>query len=357
MQGGTTMINMAIIGLGGMGVWHLKRLQREQPDIKVIGAYDVREEAKADIVRRGLINYDSPQQIYEDKSIDLVLITTPNDVHKSYAIALLEADKNVICEKPVTLNAAELEEIITVAERSGKLFTIHQNRRWDRDYQTIQKIIADKHLNNPYIIESRVQGSRRGMFGWRAFKPNGGGMVLDWGIHLIDQIMDLVPERVVSVYANLHCIGTKDVDDNFTAILRFEGGLTALVNVSMNCFILQPRWHMCCEDGTAVIEAGWENVGKIVKLADPTELDWDDAIIYTAAGPTRSMLPRPKETTIELPLPEGSRDLKEFYTNVIEVIQGKAKPIVTTAQALRVMKVIDAVFESERIKTAVTTSI
>ena len=348
-------INMAIIGMGGMGVWHFDRVTKQIPGIKIVGAYDIRQEIKDAIEARGIKNYPDPEAIYADKNVDLVLIATPNDVHKSYSINCLNAGKHVVCEKPVTLNAAELEEVIAVAKKTGKLFTVHQNRRWDRDYQTIQKILSDGLLSNPYFIESRVQGSRKGMFGWRAFKPNGGGMVLDWGIHLIDQIMDLVDDKVASVYANLHYIGTKEVDDNFTTILRFERGLTALVNISMNCFILQPRWHMSCEDGTAVIEAGWKNNGKIVKLADTTELDWSDAIVYTDAGPTRSMLPRPKETTLELELPEGNRNWTEYYENVIDVINGKAdKPIVTTDQALRVMKVIDAVFESDKIGAAVT---
>jgi predicted dehydrogenase len=349
-------INMAIIGMGGMAGWHRENITKKIPEIKVTGAYDIREEAKANIEKYGLKNYASPEELYEDKSVELVLIATPNDVHKPYAISLMESGKNVISEKPVTLNSAELEEIIAVSERTGKLFTVHQNRRWDSDYLTVKKILSDGLLHNPYTIESRVQGSRRGMFGWRAHKINGGGMVLDWGIHLLDQMLNLIPETVVSVNAHLHYIGTKEVDDCFTAMMRFEGGLTYIVNISMNSFIVQPRWHISCEDGTAIIK-NWELDGNITKLADPSELDWSEDIIYTAAGPTRSMLPRPKETTVELPLPAVKGDWADYYKNIADVLRGKAEPIVTTAQALRVMKVVDAVFESQRIGAAVTTRI
>lgn len=349
-------LNMAIIGMGGMAGWHYKNVTEHVPGVTVTGAYDIREEAKDHIVKLGLKSYSNPEALYDDKNVDLVLIATPNDVHKPYAISCLTAGKHVISEKPVTLNAEELTEIIAVAEKTGKLFTVHQNRRWDSDYLTIRKILADGILHNPYTIESRVQGSRQGMFGWRAHKINGGGMVLDWGIHLLDQMLDLIPEKVISVHAHLHYIGTKEVDDNFTAMLRFANGLSALVNISMNCFILQPRWHMSCEDGTAIID-NWELDGKIVKLADPTALDWSEDIVYTAAGPTRSMLPRPKNTTAELPLPIVRGDWTEYYRNVVDTINGKAEPIVTTTQTLRVMKVVDAIFESERTGASIVCNI
>jgi len=349
-------INAAVIGFGGMGSYHCKNIRERVSEIKVTGAYDVREEAKNEIVKQKLFSYEKPEALYEDKSVGLVIIATPNDVHKAYAIECLEAGKNVICEKPVTLNAAEFEEIVAAAKRTGKIFTAHQNRRWDKDYLTIKKILSDGILHKPYIIESRVQGSRRALHGWRAHKANGGGMVLDWGVHLIDQLLDLIDSEVVSVDAHLHFVNNDEVDDNFTTMIRFASGPTAVVNVSMNCFVTQPRWHMQCFDGTAVIN-DWELNGKIVKLANPDALEWADDIIYTAAGPTRSMAPRPDFTTEELSLPKVESDWSEYYKNVVRAIRGVEEPIVKQCQLLRVMRVIDAVFESHRTGASIKTNI
>ncbi len=348
-------IKMAIIGMGNMAGWHYKLIKECIPGLIVTGGYDIQKEARDKASEWGITNYNSPTELYEDKNIDLVLVATPNDKHKEYSINCLLAGKHVVCEKPVTLNAAELEEIIVASEKSGKIFTINQNRRWDKDYLIIRKILSDGLLNNPYNIESRVQGSRR-PWGWRAFKQNGGGMLLDWGVHLLDQILDLIPQKVVSVYGHLHKISNGDVDDCLTTLLRFENGCTAEVNVSTNCFITQPRWHLSCEDGTAVIK-DWELGGSIVKLVNPKIMDWEDAIVYTSAGPTHTMIPRPKETTQELQLPETSGDWSDFYINIVDAINGKAKPIVTATQALRVMKVIDAIFESDLSGAAITTHI
>jgi len=349
--------NMAIIGMGGMAGWHVRNIREHIPEINILGAYDVREEANEKAKGEfGIKVYNTSEEIYADGNIDMVLIATPNDVHKDYSIKCMEAGKHVICEKPVTMDAPELEEILTVARKTGKLFSVHQNRRWDIDYLTVRKILADGLLSKPYSIESRVQGSRP-LYGWRVFKQNGGGLLLDWGIHLLDQMMDLVPGKVTSVQAHLHNVYGSEVDDAFTVLLRFENGVSGTVSISTNCFIPLPRWHVSCEDGTAVIN-DWEVHGKIVKQADPDEKDWTANLVYTAAGPTRIMLPRPKETTIETPLPKiTGTHWTDYYRNIVDHLKGNAELRVTGEQALRVMKVIDAVFESDKTGAAVTVGI
>jgi predicted dehydrogenase len=339
--------------VGGMAGWHYNNVKDHVKGLEIIGGYDIRKEAKARITDQwGLKSYETPEELYADKSVDLVLIATPNDVHKDYSIACLNAGKHVLCEKPVTLNAAELEEVMAVAKKTGKVFTVNQNRRWDKDYLSVRKIVNDNMLGKVYNIESRVQGSRR-LYGWRAFKPNGGGLLLDWGVHLLDQILDLIPEKVTSVQAHIRKIHHEEVDDCFTVLLRFANGCTVNVSITTNCYINLPRWHVSGEDGTAVI-LDWEQNGHIITLADPTIQDWEDAVIYTHAGPTHTMLPRPKDTTKKLPLPAVKGDWVEIYRNIVAVLTKGAKLIVKPEQALRVMKVIDAAFESERTGAAVT---
>jgi len=350
-------IKMAIIGMGGMSGWHFSNIKNDIKDIEIVAGYDISKEVRERRAKEwGIKVYETPEELYADPEIDLVLIATPNDVHKDYSIKCMEAGKNVVCEKPVTMDVPELEEIIKVRDKTGKFFSIHQNRRWDPDYITVKEILANKMLRNPYTIKSSVHGSHR-LYGWRAFKPNGGGLLLDWGIHLLDQMLDLVHEPVVSVYGHLHSMENSEVDDAFTVMLRFEGGCTAVVDISTNSYIVEPRWRVSSTDGTAIIE-DWEIHGKIVKQADPDEIDWTETVIYTAAGPTRTMLPRPKETTVQLELPKvGDRSWIDYYRNVVDVLNGKAEQIVTAEQSLRVMKVIEAIFESDRTGKAITTKI
>lgn len=347
-------VKMAIIGMGGMAGWHFKNVTERVPEIKIVGAYDIREEAQQTIDGLGIKNYKSPEAIYEDKDIDLVLIATPNDVHKPYSIACMESGKHVLCEKPVTLNTSELDDVIKVAEKTGKLFTVHQNRRWDSDFLTVRKILDDKILDGLYRIETRVQGSRQYVHGWRGYKINGGGMVLDWGIHLLDQILFMYQDvKVKSVHSHFHQIVMPEVEDDFTALLHMENGVSVVVNVSMSSFIVQPRWKLFAKNGTANI-LNWDVEGEIVRLADADELEWAEDIVYTSAGPTRSMAPRPGSTVDTLKLPIVKGDWLDLHRNVVAVINGKAEPIVTHKQARRCMQVVDAIFESATTGKAVT---
>ncbi len=347
---------LALVGYGGMAGWHHSNIKEKIPNIEVVGAYDVREEANDKARANGLYVYKSLDELLADKTVDLVTIATPNDFHRPLAIECLRAGKHVVCEKPVTLNAKELEEIIAVSEETGKLFSIHQNRRWDRDFLIVKKAIDEGLIGTPYFVESRVQGSRGAMHGWRGHHQNGGGMLLDWGVHLIDQAMQLFPEKVVSVNAHLFSLYGSEVDDNIKLFLRFESGVSVLLEMATNCFILQPRWHVSGTGGTMMIE-DWSCKGKIVKLKAEGEMTWEDDIVYTEAGPTRTMAPRPRHTTQEMALPEVKADWTEFYQNIVDVLDKEAELIVKPAQALRVMKVIDALFASQQAGTGLRVDI
>ncbi|MEG0014622.1 MAG: Gfo/Idh/MocA family oxidoreductase [Cellulosilyticaceae bacterium] len=338
---------LAIIGYGGMGEWHHKNISERVVGIEVVGAYDIRQDMGEKAEDNGIKRYGSLEELLCDETVDIVTIATPNNFHKDLACRCMRANKNVVCEKPVAMNAKELEEIITVRRETGKLFSVHQNRRWDKDYVIIKKILENNIIGEPYYIETRVQGSRRAMHGWRGHQVNGGGMVLDWGVHLIDQILTMVSSPVKEISAHLFSIFCEEVDDNFKMSIRFENNLSVLIEVATNCFINQPRWHMCCKEGTAVIE-NWNCEGKIVKLQTDEQMAWDDEIVYTEAGPTRTMAPRPKQTTEEIALPEVESNWTDYYQNIVGVLDGKEELIVKPEQALRGMQVVDAVFESAK---------
>ena len=110
----------AVIGLGGMGTWHVQNIQKKVPQLTVKGAFDIRQEALEKTKTLGIKAYSSLEEVLADPEIDLVTIAIPNDMHKETAIKALRAGKNVVCEKPVTLNAKEMEEIIAVM--SGPFF-------------------------------------------------------------------------------------------------------------------------------------------------------------------------------------------------------------------------------------------
>jgi scyllo-inositol 2-dehydrogenase (NADP+) len=337
---------MAIIGFGGMGSWHCDNVTKRVDGLTVKGIYDIRPEACSAAREKGLVVYAGAEELLADSETSLVTIAVPNNFHKDYAIRALRAGKNVICEKPVAMNSRELEEILAAAKQAGRVFTVHQNRRLDRDFRIIKRIYDENMLGELYFIESRVQGSGRMLHGWRGHAENGGGMLYDWGVHLFDQLLWMIPSPVVSVTSHLTNVYYDEVDDNLQVFLRFRNGQSALVEVSTNCFVNQPRWYVEGKLGTAVVR-NWQCEGEMVTMAGEKGLTWSDDIVYTAAGPTRTMAPRPEETKTKKPLPEVDTDWSMFYKNVCGVLDGRDELMVKPEETLRVMKLIDLIFESK----------
>ena len=332
-----------LIGFGGMGKWHTEILENV-PEIELAGIYDIKEEKRKLAEEAGFHTYETEEAMLADESIDVILVATPNDTHRPIALRAMEAGKNVIVEKPATLSLKELTELEDMAGKTGQFLTVHQNRRWDEDLLTVREILKDQTMGEIFRIESRVHGSRGIPGDWRKEKAHGGGMVLDWGVHLFDQIFRLTGERrLKTVYATLTNVTNQEVDDGFTAVLRFEGGLEVLVEVGTNNFISLPRWYVLGENGSAVVE-DWDLSGKIVKAF--TEEEKEIVPVRTAAGLTKTMAPRREDTIRVEELPRVPGDIADFHRNVAAVLLRGEEPAVKLPEVKRVMRLMETVFES-----------
>ena len=333
---------VAIIGYGGMGTWHTQALQTME-ELTLCGVYDILPERNAAAEQAGLHAYASREELLQDPNVQLVTVAIPNDLHHDVCIDCMKHGKNVISEKPVCLNHQELQEMIDASKEYGVLFTVHQNRRWDEDYLIMKKLYDEGTLGRVFNIESRVHGSRGIPGDWRNQKEHGGGMVLDWGVHLLDQILMMVDKPLRSVYADLSHVTNEAVDDGFKALLHFDDDLTVQVEVGTSNFISLPRWYMQGENGTAVID-DWDLSGKIVMVSD-----WEnrDAVpVVTAAGLTKTMAPRTDETIETYPLPKVQSDVRDFYRNVIKACRGEEEQLIRHDQVMNVMKLMEAIFRS-----------
>ena len=134
--------NLAIVGFGGMAGWHYDLIEKLE-NLSVSGIWDIKEERREYARSRQIPVYESLEDLLADETVDLVLVATPNDVHKSIAIAAMAAGKNVVSEKPVTLCSEDLQEMIKASETYGKFLTVHQNRRWDEDFLTVKKLMDE----------------------------------------------------------------------------------------------------------------------------------------------------------------------------------------------------------------------
>ena len=334
---------LGIVGFGGMGNWHRELIESGIENLEIAGMFDIKEDRQEAARALGYRAYESLDALLADETVDMILISTPNDCHKPIAIKAMEAGKNVVSEKPVTLSSEDLLEMIDASKRTGKIFTVHQNRRWDEDFLTVKKLYDENALGDVFNIESRVHGSRGIPGDWRGKKEHGGGMMLDWGVHIIDQMLLMVKEKITSIYCKVNHVTNYEVDDGFTLILTFESGKTALLEVGTSNFIELPRWYMLGENGSVQIDDFLVH-GKIVRI---TDWDKNDAVpVKTAAGLTKTMAPRTDDTIHTEPVVKVDSDIKDFYRNVMAAIEGREEQLIKHDELLRVMRVMETALRS-----------
>ncbi len=335
----------AIIGYGGMGGWHADFL-RASDVVELKGIYDINPARNQLAESKGIHAYASHQEIFDDPEIEFVTIAVPNDRHKPLAIRALEAGKHVICEKPVTLSSEDLQEMIDASVKADRRFTVHQNRRWDGEFLVMRDIYNSGDLGDVFHIESRCHGSRGIPGDWRQLPEQGGGMILDWGIHLIDQIMGIVKDRrLKKIWCKCDHITNELVDDGFKLEMYFEGDVTAHVEVGTSNFIQLPRFYMIGRNGAALIPT-WGADAEVVWCTNYNEKEV--VPVVTAAGITKTMAPRDDKSIASKKLPQPHADVHDFYRNFVRAINGEETQIVTHHEMMVDMKIMEAAFESDR---------
>lgn len=337
------MKRVAVIGYGGQGAWHCSQIQKSDI-VCLAGTYDIKENRRAAAVQNGIFVYENNEAIFSDVGVDIVVVATPNDVHEDLVVNALLSGKNVICEKPVALSVESFDRMIEAANKSGKRLSVHQNRRWDVDFLGVKSVIRSGEIGEVIRIESRIHGSRGIPSDWRCEKAPGGGMILDWGVHLIDQMLQLIPEKIVAVNCvNTH-ITNSEVDDGFRLELTFESGKTAHVEVGTYNFLPLPRFYMQCKQGSLYLE-DWQKKAHIAKLT--AWIEKDVTPVQNAAGITKTMAPRDELTLKEYDIEIPETDVHNFYRNFVLAIDGKEEQLIKNCEVRRVLSVMQACFLSD----------
>jgi len=339
------MINVGIIGMGHSG-WELHAEPLSKfPGYHLSAVCDQSEKRRADAAQTfGVQTFARWEEIVSHPDIQLVVVSTPSHFHVEPTLAALAAGKNVVVEKPITTNLADVDKLVAAAEKAGRLLTVFHNRRWDRDYQMVKKLVNDKLLGELLTLESRVMtyGPEWATYGvpefdpgWRTKAAFGGGFLADWGPHLVDQCLDLTGERPASISCQLRSqLWATEVEDFFNMRLTFPSGLLVTLEGSNNARIPLPRWFVVGRQGTLTADGAWGG--------------WTDMRIRTTlSGVTMELIPQNIDPS------SGSRNMdvdKElstcFYNDLAEAIHTGRLPAITAQRAREVVVVLDAARQS-----------
>ena len=258
------MLKMGIIGFGKMAEFHAGWMTAEN-QLELVAICEKNPNRVEEIHKIYSVPvYGNVDEFLAIPGMDFVVITTTNEVHADLTIRALECGKNVIVEKPMAMDYASTLKMIQAAEKNHRHLFIHQSGRWDRDYLLLKDILMSGILGDLLLVKQEVMLCDEGWPAWgiegmanpwRIKAKFGGGMLYDWGPHLIDWAMQLIGKDPESVYCILqNGVWSKDADDYSMGIMRFENNLVCQFEASNNARLPVDRFYVVGSRGTFLVK-------------------------------------------------------------------------------------------------------
>ena len=323
------MIRVAVIGYGLAGrVFHAPLVAAtEGMELAAIVSSRTDEIAAA---HPGVAVLADPEAVFADRSIDLVVVATPNDSHFDLAARALDSAKHVVIYKPFALTSAEARALIDRA--CGRLLSIFHNRRWDGDFLTLKRLMAEGALGSVAYVESRFDLWRPAVQDrWREWAGPATGIWYDLGAHLLDQALQLFGEPLaLSADLATRRPGAQTTD-YFHVVLRYAKTRVVLAGDNLAPTGERFRVHGCA---ASFIKRGLDpQQGHLASGLTPL-----DGAYGIEAEPAKLVLP--DASTRDVVIERGAYNA--FYENLRDALHGTAPLAVTPAEALRVMLLLEA---------------
>ncbi|MBI3991509.1 MAG: Gfo/Idh/MocA family oxidoreductase [Candidatus Omnitrophica bacterium] len=344
-------VKIGVIG-AGMGAYHVQGYQ-QCPDAEVLALSDINEEKGKKISKEKNIPffYTDYRDLLRMKELDAVSVCTPNCFHSNMTIEALNAGKDVLCEKPMAMNAKNALLMVKAAKANKKLLMIGFSHRFRSDSQCLKEFINNGRLGEIYHVQAFAE-RRRGIPGlgsWFTTKSMaGGGPLIDIGVHILDLCLWLIgdaePSSVtaaayskfmtrkdytyVSMWGNPVPGGKRDVEDLATAWVRFKNGATLSLEASWASNIDKDLFY-------AVIMG--DKGGAKIELGEPLKIFTEEE------GKIVDITPKYPDSNI----------LFSEMEHFVECVRTRKKPIPDGEAGVRVQKLIDGIYLSSGLKKEV----
>ena len=216
------MINTALVSFGMSGKLFHAPFIDTNPHFNLVGCWE-RSQKNIQAIYPNAKSFGSYEEILNDPTIHLVVVNTPNDTHYEYTKQALLAGKHVVTEKAFTVTVKEAEELDALAQKLNLKLAVYHNRRYDADFLTLQKLIAEDKIGTFLDIQISFERYRTTLSPKVHKETNtpGSGVLYDLGPHLIDQALLLsgMPRSVFADIRTTRKVGK--VDDYFTLLLYY----------------------------------------------------------------------------------------------------------------------------------------
>lgn len=353
------IFRVAVIGTGMIAnAAHIPAWKDLKDDVELVGVADVRPSAAEETAARHQIPkwYRDPQAMLDELKPDIVSVCTPNVYHKQWTIAGLKSGANVLCEKPIATRLADAEEMYQTAKTVGRALYTSQSLRFLNSFSAAREFAASGALGEIYYCEINAI-RRRGVPKWGFFhmaEHNAGGPLCDLGVHILDFLFWTIGNpKVMTASAN-----------TYTKLSNIDEGLiTSLADSGAPIGLFTPRPYDYHEFDVEDFAAGFlrmEN-GACVVIKTSWAINLPESFTISIAGTTGGIQLPPVKLfnnqgrfqTEVLPkvLPDRDVAFAGHYgltANFVKYLRGEEEMLVKQAEALNVVRAIDALYRSAR---------
>ena len=328
----TRDIKVGVIGYGGafnMGKSHLTAMKAA--GMKPFAVCDV-DASRLEVAKEdwpGIETYTDLSKMLKHSDVNLIVHITPHNLHYKLAAQCLRAGKHVVTEKPFVINTSECDKLIKLAEEKNLMLSTYHNRHWDGHIVTaVKKIVDQGVIGEVFAVEAVMGGYGMPRDWWRSSKSISGGILYDWGCHMLEYALQVIRSDMMEVSGFAHeGYWTRKVsakhpfkndlnEDHATAVVRFANGCRLNLTVSQLWTERRPYWFSF--SGT---EGTYEFTGRQWTLIKPQKNKREHKITTGSHAKTKPAL--------------------TFYKNIAQHMIGAEELVITPRWARRPIHILD----------------
>lgn len=322
-------VRVGLLAYGAIGHEHNLAVQAT-PGLTLTAVCDTNPERVAAALELApeAVPFADATRMLDSGLVDLVVVSTPPNSHYLWAKESLVRGIHVVLEKPMALTVEECDELLALASSAGLLLVVYQNRRYDADFVTLARLVADGAIGEVFQYDSFVGGYAEPCTYWHSDAAVSGGAIFDWGSHFLDQILTVMPGPVDHVTGHnhkRHWLKVTNADHAQVAVTFADGRQATFVNSDLAA-ARRPKFYVLGTTGAIV--GDWD------PAAEPAVADLPAIVTLHSAG-------TPSQ---DVPLDEVPA--YAFHHSVVRFLADGVPMEVTPAQSRDVVAVMQAAEES-----------
>ena len=332
-------IKVGVIGYGGafnMGRGHLQQMQAAGMVPTAVAEIDPKRLEVAETDFPGIQTYTSVAEMLKQSDVNLLAIITPHNTHADLAVQCLNAGRHVVTEKPFAITTAECDAMIAAAKESGVMVSTYHNRHWDGCALEAVRQIRSGVIGDVFRVEAHMGGYNVPRDWWRTSKSISGGILYDWGVHLLEYSLQIIDSELAEVtgvaktgfWAEQTPWKEDTNEDEGFGLVRFANGKWLTLRISSIDSNPSGRWlEITGTKGTYLFDHGTYEI-----------VNHREGKTYVTRGAN--------------PPSEGQK----FYDNIAAHLTDGTPLVITAEWARRPIHILDLMNQSARAGSAIKTA-